>query len=92
MEPLAPPKSKPGITYARHVVFAGLSGTSHPKIDGGDRLVQLSKDQLGLAKKIKFKLVVAKMDTEKGIENTDEKVILPKTIRALNSGEELVVP
>ncbi|TGK84946.1 transglutaminase domain-containing protein [Leptospira bourretii] len=92
MEPLAPPKSKPGITYARHVVFAGLSGTSHPKIVGGDRLVQLSKDQLGLAKKIKFKLVVAKMDTEKGIENTDEKVIVPKTIRALNSGEDLVVP
>ncbi|MCG6141135.1 transglutaminase-like domain-containing protein [Leptospira mtsangambouensis] len=92
MEPLAPPKSKPGITHARHVVFAGLPGTNHPKIVGGDRLVQLSKDQLGLAKKIKFKLVVAKIETEKDTENMDEKVIIPKTNRALNSGEDLIVP
>ncbi|TGM23281.1 transglutaminase-like domain-containing protein [Leptospira meyeri] len=90
MEPLAPPKSKPGITHARHVVFAGLSGTSHPKIAGGDRLVQLSKDQLGLAKKIKFKLVVVKLDTEK--EDTEEKTLPQKTNRAINSGEDLIVP
>ncbi|TGK86945.1 transglutaminase domain-containing protein [Leptospira noumeaensis] len=93
MEPLAAPRSKPGVTYARHVVFAGLPGTNHPKIAGGDRLVQLSKDQLDLNKKIKFKLVVVKNDsTNDEIDGTEEKVIPQKTNRALNSGEEMVVP
>ncbi|MCW7481527.1 transglutaminase-like domain-containing protein [Leptospira kanakyensis] len=93
MEPLAPPRSKPGVTHARHVVFAGLPGTNHPKIAGGDRLVQLSKDQLGLAKKIKFKLVVVKNDTTtEELDGTEERVIPQKTNRALNSGEDMVVP
>ncbi|TGL37656.1 transglutaminase-like domain-containing protein [Leptospira perdikensis] len=93
MEPLAAPRSKPGITHARHVVFAGLSGTNHPKIAGGDRLVQLSKEQLGLAKKIKFKLVVAKLEMEnEELEGTEERNLPQKTNRALNSGEDMVVP
>lgn len=92
MEPLAPPKSKPGVTHARHVVFAGLSGTSHPKIAGGDRLVQLSKESLGLAKKLKFKLVVAKVEAGKETEDKEEGEIHTKTNRALTKGEEILVP
>ncbi|WP_232369227.1 transglutaminase-like domain-containing protein [Leptospira abararensis] len=91
MEPLAPPKSKPGVTHARHVIFAGLSNPTHPKIAGGDRLVQLSKESLSLAKKIKFKLVIAKVDEGKEGEEKEEGAII-KTNRSLTKGEDLLVP
>lgn len=91
MEPLAPPKSKPGVTHARHVIFAGLSNPNHPKIAGGDRLVQLSKESLNLAKKIKFKLVVAKAEEGEEMEEKEEETII-KTNRSLLKGEDLFVP
>lgn len=92
MEPLAPPKSKPGVTYARHVVFASLANPSHPQIAGGDRLVQLAKESLNLAKKIKFKLVVAKALEGEVMEDKEEGLVPLKTNRALLQGEDLFVP
>ncbi|EMY61187.1 transglutaminase-like domain-containing protein [Leptospira terpstrae] len=95
MEPLAPPKSKPGVTYARHVVFATLSNPTHPQIAGGDRLVQLAKESLSLGKKIKFKLVVSKSEVGKEVKGPEEKeegIVPLKTNRALLKGEDLLVP
>ncbi|MCW7464085.1 transglutaminase domain-containing protein [Leptospira levettii] len=92
MEPLSPPKSKPGVTYARHLVFAVLPTPTHPKISGGDRLVQLTKDQLSLGKKIKMKLSILKQGEGETSEESLE--IQPNQMRnrAIQSGEEVVVP
>ncbi|MBL0956028.1 MAG: transglutaminase family protein [Leptospira sp.] len=92
MEPLSPPKSKPGVTYARHLVFAVLPTPTHPKISGGDRLVQLTKDQLSLGKKLKMKLTILKQG--EGVQGEESLEIQPNQMRnrAIQSGEELVVP
>ncbi|TGL19052.1 transglutaminase domain-containing protein [Leptospira yanagawae] len=92
MEPLAPPKSKPGVTHARHLVFSVLPTPVHPKISGGDRLVQLTKEQLPYGKKVKMKLTILKK--EKGETGEDEENDLPvlKNNRFILSGEEMVVP
>lgn len=92
MEPLAPPKSKPGVTHARHLVFSVLATPVHPKISGGDRLVQLTKEHLSYGKKVKMKLSILKK--EKGETGEEEEGVLPvlKNNRSILSGEEMVVP
>lgn len=92
LEPLAPPKSKPGVTHARHLVFAVLPKPTHPKIVGGDRLVQIAKDQIPLGKQLKMKLTILKKETGDRLE--EEIGIQPNRIRtrAIQAGEDLVVP
>lgn len=92
LEPLAPPKSKPGVTHARHLVFAVLPTPTHPKIVGGDRLVQIAKDQIPVGKQLKMKLTILKKETGDRLE--EEIGIQPNRIRtrAIQAGEDLVVP
>ncbi|XDD47816.1 transglutaminase-like domain-containing protein [Leptospira sp. WS39.C2] len=92
MEPLAPPKSKPGVSHARHLVFAVLPTPTHPKILGGDRLVQFTKESFHLRKNLSLKLTILK--DEKG-EREEETIGLQpgqKQNRTIVSGEDLVVP
>lgn len=92
MEPLAPPRSKPGVSYARHLVFAVLSTPKHPKILAGDRLVQLSKESFPQSKKLQMKLSILKQDVGEKEEESLELQPSQKGNRVIFSGEDLVVP
>jgi hypothetical protein len=49
MEPLAPPRSSAGTTYAQHLVFSVLLNAKHSTIRGGDTLASLSGSGMGRA-------------------------------------------
>ncbi|TGL72400.1 transglutaminase-like domain-containing protein [Leptospira jelokensis] len=92
MEPLAPPRSKPGVTHVRHLVFSVLPTPVHPKISGGDRLVQLTKEQLSLGKKVKMKLNILKKEKGESSDEGEDLPSIPKNNRSILTGEEMVVP
>lgn len=92
MEPLAPPRSKPGVTYARHLVFAVLPTPNHPKILGGDRLFQLSKESWAHRNSLQMKLKILKEEGEEGKEEDEEYQPSQKQNRSILSGEDIIVP
>lgn len=56
MEPLAPPRTRAGLTYAKHIIFAVLNQPSHSIIKGGDTLANFTKPAGGATRSISIEL------------------------------------
>ncbi|TGN03237.1 transglutaminase-like domain-containing protein [Leptospira dzoumogneensis] len=56
MEPLAPPRMRAGLTYAKHIIFAVLNQPGHSIIKGGDTLANFTKPAGGATRSISIEL------------------------------------
>lgn len=88
MEPLSPPYSKAGTTFARHVVFATMRKVELADIAGGDRLYQLQTADLSKNKMIKTRFEIQKFGIDDRFENTEFQI----QSREIQDGSETIVP
>lgn len=92
MEPLSPPISVAGTTYARHVIFATMRKVELAAISGGDRLFQFSKKDLNKSKKVKMNFKILKTNlTLPENEEADLSEIKIQT-RSITVQENVTVP
>ncbi|TGK20652.1 transglutaminase-like domain-containing protein [Leptospira stimsonii] len=56
MEPLSSPRTRAGLTYAKHIIFAVLNSPSHSIIKGGDVLLNFTKPSGGASRSLEIEL------------------------------------
>ncbi|AOP36244.1 transglutaminase [Leptospira tipperaryensis] len=56
MEPLSSPRTRAGLTYAKHIIFAVLNSPSHSIIKGGDVLSNFTKPSGGASRSLEIEL------------------------------------
>ncbi|EMJ97893.1 MULTISPECIES: transglutaminase family protein [unclassified Leptospira] len=95
MEPLAPPRSRAGLTYAKHIIFAVLNQPNHTIIKGGDTLANFTKPAAGATRSISIELLPEISHRSSKQNDTGTEEIYPKSNsvknRILEKSEERIV-
>ncbi len=79
MEPLASPRSRAGLTFAKHIIFAVLNQPYHSIIKGGDTLANFTKSSGGASRSLSIELKpeISHRNTE--LDRSGAQEIYPKT-------------